>query len=80
MSKQTVQVETVEIRTLYEGRREVWIRGKIPGWSTTQKILDVWKVGGVLVVTNPMTMRPIQVLADDGQLHDFVEARTGVRP
>lgn len=76
----TINVATAVIRDRGEGVREVWITGKQGRWNTSQTIAHVHQVSGVLVVCNSMNQKPIAVLADEEQLRDWVQQKTGVRP
>lgn len=77
--KKTTEVKSAQIRE-ENGRSYVWITGNQDGWSTGQVLCDVHEVSGVLVLMSPFNHRPMAVVADRGQLADWVQAKTGVRP
>lgn len=78
--RELLEVKTAVIRDLAQGVREVWITGKQGSWNTSQSIAHVHQVSGVLVLCNPLNRKPIAVVANEEQLREWVQQKTGVRP
>lgn len=80
MKAEAIEVSSAVIRGDKNGIRRVWITGKQGEWNTQQNIADVHRVGELLVLCNTLNHKPFAVLADDIQLLDWVELKTGIRP
>lgn len=77
MTASGLAVYAAEAREGRDGRREVWVSGRQAGWSARQKLAEVWRVSGVLVVIDNFRNRPVAVLADDAELARYVTALEG---